>query len=137
MDTTDKSNLLFYQKAGELFYAIAAADNVVRESEYQTLKKLVSIQWKDLDSSKDSFLSDAVSQIEVVFDWFDYEQLDPRDCYESFADYRKANPSLFTKERKDLIWKTANAIADAFAGKNKSEIKMLEKLKHTLAHPIN
>lgn len=132
MDAMDKPKLLFYQKMGELFYAIAAADKVVKEEEYKALKDLVSSEWKKLDSSKDQFNSNAVSQIEVVFDWFDYEQLDANDCFDSFADYKKSHPALFTEERKKIIWDTANAIASAFAGKNKSELIMLAKLKRIL-----
>lgn len=129
MATEDKPQLLFYQKMGELFYAIAAADKVVRKEEYDVLKNIVVEQWKNLDDYKDPFHTDAAYQIEVVFDWFDYEQLDANDCFESFADYKKEHPKLFTQERKELIWKTANAIASSFAGKNKSELIMLAKLQ--------
>ena len=51
MEPTKKPELLFYQKMGELFYAIAAADNVVRESEYGALKNLVTLK-KSLSESK-------------------------------------------------------------------------------------
>jgi uncharacterized tellurite resistance protein B-like protein len=132
MDAVDKPQLLFYQKMGELFYSIAAADNDVRKSEYDVLKNIVAEQWKNLDDYKDPFHTDAAHQIEVVFDWFDYEQLDANDCFESFADYKSEFPNLFTKERKELIWKTANAIASSFSDKNKSEIIMLTKLKNLL-----
>ena len=132
MWAVDKPQLLFYQKMGELFYAIAAADKVVRKAEYDILKTIVLEQWKNLDEYEDPFRTDAAYQIEVVFDWFDYEQLDASDCFESFADYKKEHPKLFTKERNDLIWKTANAIASSFAGKNKSEVIMLSKLKMLL-----
>ena len=129
MGNKDKPQILFYQKMGELFYAIAAADTVVRKAEYDALKKLVSEEWKNLDDYEDPFRTDAAYQIEVVFDWFDYEQLDASDCFDSFADYKKENEHLFTLERKKLVWKTANSIANAFAGKNKSEVIMLAKLK--------
>lgn len=132
MGTVDKPQLLFYQKMGELFYAIAAADKVIRKAEYDILKTIVLEQWKNLDDYEDPFRTDAAYQIEVVFDWFDYEQLDANDCYESFADYKKEYPKLFTKERKELIWRTANAIANSFAEKNKSELIMLAKLKMLL-----
>ncbi len=132
MGNLDKPQLLFYQKMGELFYSIAAADKMVREEEYDTLKQIVSKQWENLDDYEDPFHTDAAYQIEVVFDWFDYEQLDAQDCFESFADYKTENPSLFTKDRKQLIWKTANAIANSFSGKNKSEVIMLTKLKQLL-----
>lgn len=132
MENSDKPQLLFYQKMGELFYAIAAADNVVRETEYTALKNIVSEKWKNLDDYEDPFHTDAAYQIEVVFDWFDYEQLDANDCFDSFADYHNDNKNLFTEERKKLIWETANVIAGAFAGKNKSELIMLAKLKNLL-----
>ncbi|AFL79680.1 hypothetical protein Aeqsu_0152 [Aequorivita sublithincola DSM 14238] len=129
MGTLEKPQLLFYQKTGELFYAIAAADKVVRKEEYNALKKLVLEEWKDLDAYEDPFHTDAAHQIEVVFEWFDYEQLEAKECFDSFADYKTENAKLFTKERKELIWKTANAIANSFAGKNKIEVIMLAKLK--------
>ena len=129
MGNVDKPQLLFYQKMGELFYAIAAADKVVRKEEYNTLKTMVLEKWKNLDDYEDPFHTDAAHQIEVVFDWFDYEQLDANDCFDSFEDYKKENPKHFTQERKELIWETADAIASSFAGKNKSEIIMLAKLK--------
>lgn len=132
MENMEKPQLLFYQKMGELFYAIAAADKVVRKEEYDALKKMVLDKWKNLDDYEDPFHTDAAYQIEVVFDWFDYEQLDANDCFDSFADYKKENPKLFTKERMDLIWETADTIANSFAGKNKSERIMLNKLKAVL-----
>ncbi|MDP2688119.1 MAG: hypothetical protein Q8O62_12910 [Aequorivita sp.] len=132
MGTVNKPQLLFYQKMGELFYSIAAADKMVRKAEYDTLKKIVTEQWKNLDEYEDPFHTDAAHQIEVVFDWFDYEQLDANDCFESFADFYKEKPSLFNQERKELIWKTASAIANSFAGKNKSEVILLAKLKNLL-----
>ncbi|MAP80801.1 MAG: hypothetical protein CL526_06900 [Aequorivita sp.] len=133
MENTNKPQLLFYQKMGELFYAIAAADKVVHKEEYKTLKKLVLEKWKNLDDYEDPFHTDAAYQIEVVFDWFDYEQLDANDCFEDFVDYKKENNKYFTEERKKLIWQTANAIASSFAGKNKSELIMLAKLKKVLS----
>ena len=129
MAIMNKPQLLFYQKMGELFYAIAAADKVVRKEEYDILKKMVLKKWKNIDNDKDSLQGDAAHQIEIVFDWFDYEQLDANDCFDSFADYKKENSKLFTEERKKLIWKTSDAIASSFSGKNKSELVMLAKLK--------
>lgn len=129
MGHDDKPQLLFYQKMGELFYAIAAADNVVRKEEYNTLKTMVIEKCKNLVHDEDSFHRDAAHQMEVVFDWFDYEQLDANDCFDSFAEYKKENPKYFTQEQIDLIQNIADAIASSFAGKNKSEVIMLAKLK--------
>lgn len=129
MTYIEKPQIAFYQKVGELFYAVAAADKVVRESEYKTLKKLVRDVWSKYDSSVDDYNSQAIYQMEVVFDWFDYERTDADACFESFENYVKEHPSLFTEERKKLIYLTANEIADAFSGKNKSELIILGKLQ--------
>jgi hypothetical protein len=119
--------LLFYQKLGELFYAIAASDKVVREAEYKILTHLVEEAWTKMDTYKDAFNSDAAYQISIVFEWFDYEQMDAEDCFESFSNYYKDHTNIFTAPRKELILKTLSSIANAFSGVNKSELIMLAK----------
>lgn len=132
MNAIQQPQVLFYQKLGELFYAIAAADKVVKKEEYDALRTMVRKYWKDMDSYEDSFHTDAAFQIEIVFDWYDYEHLDADECFEDFKFYKKDHESLFTPQRKELIWKTAEAIAHSFASKNKSELIMLAKLKMLL-----
>lgn len=132
MLTSNEKQVVFYQKIGELFYAIAAADKVVREQEYKALKKLVQTEWTSIDDYKDEFNTDAVFQMEIVFEWFEYEQMDADDCFESFKEYFQENRKLFTEKRRQLIWKTANKIAASFSGKNKSELIMLTKLLSVL-----
>ena len=129
MKAIQKDQVLFYQKIGELFYAVAASDKVVKKAEYEALHEIVAKRWKDMDEFKDSFNTDAAFQIEIVFDWFDYEHLDADDCFESFKNYYLDNKSLFTIDRKKLIWETADSIASAFSGKNKAELIMQAKLK--------
>ncbi len=126
MQTIPKPPLVFYQKLGELFYAIAAADQIVHQEEYKTLTGLVIQEWKEFEKNQ---FPDTICQMEVVFNWFDYEKLDAKSCFQHFEEYYCENPEFFTSERKKLICKTANAIADSFAGKNKSELIMLAKLQ--------
>ena len=128
MNTSESSQLVFNQEIGQLFYAIAAADKVVRKSEYDALCKLVKESWLTQDEYKDEFGVEAAYQIEIVFDWFDYENLVAEDCFEAFSDYYKEHKYLFTETKKKLIIKTAHAIAGAFSGKNKSELILLAKL---------
>jgi hypothetical protein len=124
----DKKQIIFYQKIGELFYAIAASDKVVRKQEFKALRKLVRTEWSSIDDYEDEFHTDAVYQMEIVFEWFQYEQMDGEECFQSFSTFYNENKKLFNTERKRLIWKTVNAIANAFAGKNKSELIMLTNL---------
>jgi len=132
MNTSEKSQVLLYQEIGQLFYAVAAADKVVRKAEYEALRKLVKQEWSSMSEYTDEFGAKAVYQMEIVFDWFDYEQLDANNCFESFSQYYKDHKSLFTEPQKQLIWKTANAIANSFAGTNKSELILLTKLHFLL-----
>ena len=129
MDIVNDRELLFYQKLGELFYAIAASDKVVRESEYKMLSQLVEKKWKQQDEYTDQFGTDAAYQIAIVFEWFDYERMEADVCFESFADYYKKNKNLFYGTRKALIMNTVINIAEAFSGTNKSELIMITKLK--------
>ncbi len=128
MINSEKNQVVFYQKMGELFYAVAASDRVVRKKEYEALKQLVQTEWSSIDDYKDEFQTDAVYQMEIVFEWFDYEGMNGEDGFDNLSDYFKENKELVTYKRKQLIWKTVNAIANAFAGKNKSEVIMLTQL---------
>ena len=132
MMTQQPPKLVLYQKLGELFYAIAAVDKVIRKAEIDALRSLVKTHWKNVESLEDEFHSDASYQIEIVFDWLDDKQVNPDECFEDFKDFKKENPNLFSTTIKKLIWKTADAIASSFAGKNKSELIMLAKLKMLL-----
>lgn len=129
MQENEEPELMFYQKVGELFFAIAAADKIVREEEYESLRNLVVSHWKNLENSENEFGTKAAHKIEIIFEWLDHEQANAQECYEGFRDYYEAHPELFTNQRKQLILKTANAIANAFSKKNKAELMMLSKLK--------
>lgn len=128
MTFIQKPEIAFYQKVGELFYAIAASDKVVRKSEYDALKKLVRSKWSRLDHARDEFNTEAVYQMEVVFDWFDYERMGADECFNNFENYVREHPGAFTAERMSLILDTANAIASSFSGKNKAELILLARL---------
>ena len=126
MNAFEKPQVLLYQEIGQLFYAIAAADKVVRKAEYEALRSLVKSEWAS--TNEDEFGVNVVYQMEIVFDWLDYKNLSANECFESFTDYYKEHKSLFSETQKQLIWKTANAIASSFSGKNKSELIILTKL---------
>lgn len=129
MNTTDNIAVTFYQNLGKLFYAIAASDKIVRKSEYESLKQIVKSKWLAVDDITDEFGVDAAFQIEIVFDWMDYETPNAATCFKEFQTFYEEHKSRFNTEIKTLIWETANAIAGAFSGKNKSELMMLGRLK--------
>lgn len=125
---TNTSKIL-YQHLGKLFYAIAMADNKVHASEIKKLKETIENQWLHVDDLTDEFGTDAAYQIEIVFDWLLAEEMESDPLFDEFEQYFKEHNSLFSPKVKTLIWKTADAIAASFAGKNKSELIVLAKLK--------
>ncbi|WP_103864170.1 hypothetical protein [Aquimarina sp. I32.4] len=129
MKATPNIDITFYQNLGKLFYAIAAADKVVRVSEYDSLQKIVNSEWIKIENSYDEFGLDTSFQIEIVFDWLDHKQLSAEESFAQFETYFEENKSYFTPRIQQLIWNTANSIAGAFSGKNKSELMMLGRLK--------
>ncbi|PWG05977.1 hypothetical protein [Polaribacter aquimarinus] len=129
MKPSQQTMISFYENLGKLFYAIAAADNIVEESEFNALKEVVKSKWTKVDAVDDDFHSDAAYQIETVFDWMNNEGFsDSKTCYNEFLDFKNEHPSLFTKEINSLIIKTAGKIAASVANINKSELMLVAKL---------
>lgn len=128
MDNYQRIHNELYQSLGKLFYAVAAADKVIRDKELIALKKMVTEQWLAVDDVEDEFHSDAAYQIEVVFDWLTAQEKTSNESYEDFHDFYMENANLFSTKIKYLALTTANAIANAFSKKNKNELVILGKL---------
>ena len=126
MEPSKSASINFYRNLGKLFYAIAAADRNVRDEEYNTLKDIVKADWLSVDDIEDSFGTDTAYHIEIVFNWLRNEDdNNAHDCFDNFIAYKKKNEYLFSDNIKQLIMKTATAIASSFSEKNKSELIML------------
>ena len=125
----------FYQNLGKLFYAIAATDQKVRPSEVKRLRKYVRQFWVDVDEIEDEFGTDAAYQIEIVFDWLQETDYSGGEVhFNEFKRFYKEHPDKFTSQVKKLILDTADSIASSFAGKNKSEMLLLQRLKSLFNH---
>ncbi len=122
----------FYQHLGELFYAIAKVDGVVREQEEETLNRLVRDTWTGLEDSEDEFGTDAAYRIIAVFDQLNDGFTTSEEWFEDFRAFRKLHEQLFTPEVCQAIMRTADAIASSFARKNAPERNMLTRLNFAL-----
>jgi len=120
--------LKIYEQLGNLFYCIAAADNNVKPQEVAKLKELIDRDWLPLENSKDRFGVDAAHYIFITFDYQLASSASARESFILFADYYKAHKSAFSKSMKNKISSTATAIANSFAGTNKSELTYLTQL---------
>jgi len=118
----------FYQHIGKLFYAVAVADKQVHVEEVAKLKEHVKTNWLHVDEERDEYGTDAAYQIEIIFDWLLDNGKDSKSCLLAFKEFKASHETIFTQEIKQKIWKTVNAIAASFSGKNKAELIVLNEI---------
>lgn len=128
MNSSHEVQRLFYSNLGKLFYAIAAADKTVSEVEIGTLKQIVNTEWLLLNGAKDESEVDAMRQIKITFEQLNKHKADAKSCMKEYKSFQELHAYLFTNHVKQLIWKTANAIASSFSRKNKSELVLIAEL---------
>ncbi len=129
LKTPREINTAFYHSLGKLFYAIAAADKIVRPKELKKLQSCVEKYWLDLDHLQDVFRADPAYVIEVIFDGSIGFNRTSADAYTSFLKYYREQKQGFTPQVKSLVLKTARAIATSFSGINKAELILIKKLE--------
>lgn len=130
MNLRQKADIEFYQNLGKLFYAIAAADNHVKDEEFNALKHIINNEWKSLSENPDNdFINNGTVTIIDTFKWLRNDnEYNAEICYNSFINYKRSHEDLFNKEIKSLIIKTASKITASYSSQNKSELMMLAKL---------
>lgn len=109
------------KQLGHLFYAIAKADSSLSIKEYATLSDSLEKDWT-------AFEEDTVNLIKQQFNAAQSEDLNPERCFTEFINFLNQNPKAFNHELKELIFKTGNNIAYAFAKINKSELNVMARL---------
>ena len=134
MLNSEKIGNEFYQNLGMLFYAVAMVDDNVRPAEVKRLRKYVRQHWLSVDDFEDEFHTDAAYLIEIVFDWLEGEEKGGEEYFNEFQEFYKDHPEKFTPKVKVLIIETAENIAKSFAGKNKSEMLIIFRLKQLFNH---
>ena len=134
MLNSEKIGNEFYQNLGKLFYAVAMADNNVRPKEVKRLREYVRQHWLEVDKFEDEFHTDTAYQIEIVFDWLEGEEKDGEEYFKEFKEFYMEHHEKFPETIKKLIVETAESIASSFAGKNRSEMLTIFKLKQLFNH---
>ncbi|MER3316717.1 MAG: hypothetical protein RIB79_00345 [Allomuricauda sp.] len=134
MLNSEKIGNEFYQNLGKLFYAVAMADKNVRPKEVERLREYVRQHWLEVDKFEDEFHTDAAYQIEIVFDWLEGEEKDGEEYFKEFKEFYMEHHEKFPETIKKLIVETAESIASSFAGKNRSEMLTIFKLKQLFNH---
>jgi tellurite resistance protein len=121
-----------YFSIGKIFYAIAAADKHVKPTEIEKLQKIIKSDWEQIDTGENKISINGSQLITQEFERLLSQNANAHDCIAEFKTFVKKNPLEFNEKMKKLIMKTANAIADIYGGKNKSELFMLLSLHNAL-----
>ncbi len=123
---------LFYKELGRLLYAIAAADGSVSDKEVATLKRIVSQELVPQEASTDHFGTDQAYITEFEFDVLADRSASAEGAFDSFIVYMARHKNDLDPERKELIYRAADAVANAFHGVNKAELPLLIALHEHL-----
>lgn len=126
-----KANLkeLYFIKAlSQLFYAVASADKVVANEELEAIENLLHSEWEANNILKKGEINLIIAEVQALVK----VKANSTSCFEDFKNYFQNNNSDFSPTVKNQIWKTSDSIAAAYAGKNKSEVILLAKLKNLL-----
>ncbi|HQW04604.1 MAG TPA: hypothetical protein PLV08_11400 [Flavobacteriales bacterium] len=120
---------LLYTNLGYLFYSVAASDGIVRPSEVEKLKALIKAQWLPMESSRDALGTDAAHYIDIAFDYANTEGMTADAAFARFEAHLRANSEHYDKGLCRMIRQSAGAIASAYSGRNKSEVRQLASLE--------
>lgn len=118
-----------YAGLGHLFYSIAASDGHISPEESAKLKKLVRNQWLPVESAKDESGTDLAYYVEIGFDHANDAGMPADQAFERFKEVHAERSDLFDPSTRNMVTRTAQAVADAFGGRNQHERRILEQLK--------
>lgn len=123
-----------YQQIGKLFFAVAFADKKIHANEVKQLQDTYRKAWLHQDHTSDEYGEEATHQIEIVFDFLleEHDEINSFEILEEFDEFKSAHPSFFTKALNKRIMDSAMAIANSYAGVNKSEMVTISKISEIL-----
>lgn len=121
-----------YKELGNLFYAIAAADKIIRQEEKKTLHEEIIFAWKNYEDSQDRFGSDRAFLIEFEFESLEEESVTAESAYLLFEQYFQDNGRELDHACRVKIFNSARHIAESVRKINLEELHYLTRLKSLL-----
>lgn len=122
----------FYKELGNLFYAIAAADNNISQKEKRKLDDEVQFAWKHYDHTMDRFGSDRAFLIEFEFETMEDAAETAENAYQSFESFFIEKKDQIDELTRNRIFNSARHIAESMRGINQEELRYLIKLKELM-----
>lgn len=127
-----KDTLQLYKELGNLFYAIAAADNNISSEEKKKLDDEIQYAWKHYEDSKDEYGSDNSFLIQFEFETMEDQYQSSEDAFKSFEYFFKENHNDINKATRHRIYNSAKHIAESVRKINFPELEYLNKLKELM-----
>lgn len=122
-----------YRSLGYLFYSVAWCDRNLIQAEIDSLKHVVNTHWLVVDRNYDELGIESARYIEVTFDHAMDIRMPARAAYAIFAESQVKEPDRFDQKTKELILRSAMAIAEASGSVNRSEAARISELEELLA----
>lgn len=129
MDLNNQKTKMLISNIGKLFYAVAACDKTINEKEADTLRTIIQREWNTPELQTLFMHYDVRAEIVAAYEREASAHTLPAQCFKDFEQFAIANNSLFTHALQKKIMATAYAIAESYAGKNKSELFILIELE--------
>jgi hypothetical protein len=125
-----------YKQLGNLFYAVATADEKISAAEKNVMSELVRYFWKHLEDSTDSYGTDAANIILFQFDVNEENCTASEEAFRQFEQFFTANTRSINHYLREKIMNSARRIASSSRFTNHDEMEMLLRLKSLLDIPV-
>lgn len=121
-----------YSSLGVLFYGIAASDRTVVQVELKAFQDMMMQHWMATDPTLDEAGVASVRYMDIAFDEAHRSGMGAEEAFATFEADLLREPDRYDAWTRDLILRTADAIAQASAGVNASEAKFIGRLQKLL-----
>lgn len=124
-----KDYKVFYKELGNLFYAIANADNKIQPEEKKQMEDQIRFNWKHLEPSMDEYGTDASYIILFEFDTAQEQELPAEKALASFEEFFREHESFIDTGLRKRIFNSCKQIAETFRKINTKELEMLTRIR--------
>lgn len=110
-----------------LLYSIAWTDKNGHPKELKKIKQILFGEWVNKETARQEFRDHLFLKQQIAH--AEEQEVSTENCFSEFQVFYEAHKNLFDVQLCDMILKSCNEVARAYAGANKSELILLLKLE--------
>ncbi|QNL52003.1 TerB family tellurite resistance protein [Olivibacter sp. SDN3] len=122
----------FYENLAFLFYSICYCDGKIEEKESVEVRSLLQKVWLEFDPPIGAYDHETAYRVGEIFDWLSEIKPTAASTFKRFNDFVRNYPRFIDQRLAENIFRSANQIATAHAGRNKMELGYLYLLQELL-----